>query len=129
MSRTSPCSPEGAADKAHLIAFILQFSQAFVYFFGGNFIADFKRQRHAGVGFDVAQAINTGDRSDNYYVIVFQKTAGCRVAHAVNLFVLRRIFFNISVGFGNIGFRLIIVVIGDKIFNMVMREKFFHFAV
>ena len=39
------------------------------------------------------------------------------------------ILFDIRVGGGNISLRLVIIVIGDKIFYSVMRKKFFKFPV
>lgn len=45
------------------------------------------------------------------------------------MFVNRGIFFNESVGIRYIGFRLIVVVVGNEIFYRVFREEFFYFVI
>ena len=50
------------------------------------------------------------------------------MAQAVDLLVDGGIFFDIGVRMGDIGFRLIVVVIGNKIFHRVVRKKFPEFA-
>ena len=42
----------------------------------------------------------------------------------LDLVVDRRILFNIGVRVGDIGLRLVVVVVGDKILHSVVREKF-----
>ena len=39
-----------------------------------------------------------------------------------------RVFFNVGIGLGNIRFRLIVIIIGNKIFHRVIREEGFQFA-
>ena len=41
----------------------------------------------------------------------------------------RGILFDIGIGGGDIGLRLVIIVVGDKVLNGIVREKFAHFAV
>ena len=38
--------------------------------------------------------------------------------------IYSRVLFNISVGSGNVGFGLILVIIGNKIFDGILREEF-----
>ncbi|SRN43661.1 Uncharacterised protein [Shigella flexneri] len=45
------------------------------------------------------------------------------------MFVNRGIFLNEGVGTRYIGFRLIVVVVGDEILHRVFREELFHFAI
>ena len=112
-----------------MIAFVLELGKALIYFFGIDFLPHGQGERHCGVGFNVAQTINARNRCDNDYVTVFQNVAGGRVAHTVNLFVDCRIFFNVGIGFGNVGFRLVIVVVRNKVFHVVVGEKLLHFRV
>jgi hypothetical protein len=46
-----------------------------------------------------------------------------RVAHAVDLLVDRGILLDIGVGARHIGFRLVVVVVGDEIFDRVVGKK------
>ena len=45
------------------------------------------------------------------------------------MFVHRGIFLDKRVGAGNVGFRLVVVVVGDEILHRVFREELFHFAI
>ncbi len=47
----------------------------------------------------------------------------------VNLVVDAQVFFYISIGHGNIGLRLIIIIIGDEVLYGILREESFEFAV
>ena len=120
---------ESAADKVLLVTFILQLCQPTVDFPRVDFVADFQRNCHLRIGLNVAQAINAGNRCDDDDVVVFQNIARGGVAHAVNLFVNGRILFNIGIGFGNISFGLIVIVVGNEIFNMVFGKELFHFRI
>ena len=46
------------------------------------------------------------------------------MAQLVYLVINGGILFNIGIGSGNVGLRLIIVIIGDKIFHRILGEKF-----
>jgi hypothetical protein len=51
------------------------------------------------------------------------------MTHAVDLFIYRAVFLDISVGARDIGFRLVIVVIADEILDRVLREESLEFAI
>ncbi len=51
------------------------------------------------------------------------------MAHAVDLFVDGGILLDIGVGARDIGFRLVVVVIGDEILDRVLREEVLHLRV
>jgi hypothetical protein len=51
------------------------------------------------------------------------------MAHAVDLFVDGRILLDIGVGTRDVGLGLVIVVIGDEIFDCVLREEAFELAI
>ena len=62
-------------------------------------------------------------------IVAFQQRARRRMAHAVDLLVDHRVFFDIGVGLRDIGFGLVIIVIADEIFDGVIGEKRFHFPI
>ena len=47
----------------------------------------------------------------------------------VNLVVDTQVFFYIGIGHGNIGLRLIIIIVGDEVLHGILREESFEFAV
>ncbi len=44
------------------------------------------------------------------------------------LFINLGILFNIGIGMGNVGLRLVIVIIAYKVFHRIFREKLFKFT-
>ena len=51
------------------------------------------------------------------------------MAHAVYVFVYRRVFLYVRVGLGYIGFGLVVVVVAYEIVNFVVGEKIAQFCV
>ena len=51
------------------------------------------------------------------------------MAHPVDLFVDQRIFLNVGVTRWDVGLRLIIIVIANKVVNRIVREQFLKFAI
>ena len=58
-----------------------------------------------------------------------EQAAGGAVAKLVDLFVDRGVFFDKGVGGRDIGFGLVIVVVGDKVLNGVLGKQLFELAV
>ena len=122
-------NPERGTHKIRLIALILQQRQIFIDFFRLDTIAFFKRKRHRRIRFHASQTVNARHRRHDNHVFLFQNVTRRPVPHPVNLLVNRRIFFNIGISLRNICFRLIIVVVGYEILNMVVRKKLFHLRI
>ena len=83
---------------------------------------------HLSIGFDSTDTVNTGNACDNYYIFTFKKRPGRRMTHSVDLFVNRSVFLDICISPWNIGFRLVIIVIRNKILDRVVWEKPSHLA-
>ena len=94
-----------------------------------NALAGFDGKGHGGVGFDRADAVDARDGGDDDNVVALEYRAGCRVAHAVDLFVDRGFFFDVGVGARDVGLGLVVVVVGDEILDGVFGEEAFHLAV
>ncbi|CAI8178501.1 MAG: Uncharacterised protein [Alphaproteobacteria bacterium] len=118
-----------AARKSHIIAPILQCHQIGEQLRAANIHAFFKLQRHAGIAFHRADAVNARHGSDDNYVIAFQQRPRRGMAHAVNLLVNIAFFFDVSVGARHIGFGLVIIVIRDEILDRIFREEALKLAV
>ena len=79
--------------------------------------------------FGSAQAVDAGDGGDDDDVGALDEGAGGAEAHLLNAVVDGEIFFDIGIGARDVGFRLIIVVIRDEIFDRVIGEEVFELLV
>ena len=61
--------------------------------------------------------------------LALKQRARRRVAQPVDFIVDQCIFFNVGVGGRNVGFRLIIIVIRDKVLDRIVREKRLKFPI
>ena len=86
-------------------------------------------EEHAVVGLGGAQAVDAGHRGHDDHVVAVEERAGGGVAHPVNGFVDGGVFLDVEVGLGDVGFRLIVIVVADKILHRVVREKLLKLAV
>ncbi len=121
--------PEAAARESLVVAAILQRHQPRQQLGALHALAARNPERHAGIGLHGADAVDAGHRRDDDDVIALQDRARRRMAHPVDLFVYGRILLDIGVRARDIGFRLVVIVIGDEIFDRVFRKKSLHFGV
>ena len=89
----------------------------------------FMREGHRRVGLDRADAVDAGDRGDDDDVVALEQRARRRVAHAVDLLVDRGFLLDIGVGARDVGFRLVIVVVGDEVLDRVVGKEALELAV
>ena len=75
-----------------------------------------------------AQTVNTADAGHHDHVPPFKQRAGGAVTQLVDFVIDGRIFFYVCICLGNIRFRLIVVIVGNKIFHRVVWEEGFQFA-
>ena len=115
--------PEGAAMKVVVVALVLDFHQAGQQVVTGDLLLILHQHDHALVGFRRAQAVNTGDGGHDDRVPAGENRMSGRMAHLVDEVVDGGVFFNICVRGGDVGFRLVIIVIADKIFHGVFGEE------
>ncbi|MNI11489.1 hypothetical protein D3C73_646360 [compost metagenome] len=121
--------PERAADEIDVLALVLLGDEIGEQLALVEPVADFHLEGHRRVGFDRTDTIDAGDRCDDDAVVALQQRAGGGVAHAVDLFVDRRFLLDEGVGARHIGFRLVIIVIGDEIFDRVVREEILELGI
>ena len=84
---------------------------------------------HRRIGLDRADAVDAGHRGDDDDVVALQQRARRGVAHAVDLLVDRAFLLDVGVGARHIGFRLVVVVIGDEIFDRVVGKEALELAI
>ena len=113
----------------HVVAGVLQVGQAAQQGALVEFVATVHVQDHLQVGFRAAQAIDAGHRGDDDGVLALQQRLGRRQAHLFDMVVDRRILLDKGIGGGHVGFRLVVVVVGNEILHGVVREKRLELAV
>ncbi|MNI67292.1 hypothetical protein D3C73_1229160 [compost metagenome] len=91
--------------------------------------ADRQVQHHFQIQVRVAQTIDRGNRGHHNDIPTLQQRLGRRQSHLLDVFVDRRIFLDECIRTRYVRFRLVIVVVGDKILYRVIREEFFHLAI
>ena len=69
------------------------------------------------------QTIDTTDTGDdNHVASADQRTRGSQT-QSIDLFVDGRVFFDVDVALGDVGFRLIVIVVADKVAHGVVRKE------
>ena len=121
--------PEIAAVEGHVIARILNGHQLLQDLVPVLLHARAEGDGHALEFVGTAQAVDAGDRGHDDHVPALGQRGCRRQTELVNLVVDHGVLGDIGVTLGNIGLRLIIVVIGNKIFHRVLGEKLLHLAV
>ena len=84
---------------------------------------------HGGVRFHRSDAVDAGDGSHDQNVVPLHQCAGSRVAHAVDLLVDLGFLLDVGVRARNIGFRLVVVVIGYEVLDRVVGKERLELAV
>src|SRR6266516_3107200 len=97
--------------------------------FPADVLAAFYREQHVQVIFRRCNAVNARDACDHDGVTARKQCAGRGEPQTLDLFVNRRIFFDVGVGAGDIGFRLVVIEIADEIFNGVARKELLEIGV
>src|SRR5262249_499985 len=65
----------------------------------------------------------TGDARDNDHIFPAHQGAGRRQAKAVDILIDEGVFFDVDVALGNVGLRLVIVVVTDEIVDGISGKK------
>ena len=115
--------PEGAAHEIAVIALVMKGDEIGEKLALGDALAPLHREGHGRIGLDIADAVDAGHRGDDDDIVALEQRARRRMAHAVDLLVDRGFLLDIGVGARHIGFRLVVIVIGDEIFDRVVGEE------
>ena len=107
-------------DVVALVAVLHQPAEQFVPFHG---VAHPEGDHHFLKILRFAQTVDAGHRRHHDHIPPFQQGAGGREPQPVDLLVGGGVLFDIGIGVGNIGLRLVIVVVGDEILHGVIGEK------
>ena len=114
---------EGAAAEVDVVAVVEDLDEAAGDVFALDLLAFFEEEEHAVVGFGRAEAVDAGDGGDDDGVAAFEEGARGGEAEFVELFVDGGFFFDVEVAGGNVGFGLVVVVVGDEVLDGVVGEE------
>ena len=93
-------------------------------------LAIYARENGAGTMFEPEAAYDEDVSSLNDDdVAPLEKSAGCAVAQLIDLVVDGGILLDICVRGRDVSLRLVVVIVGDKVFHRILREKFFKLTV
>ena len=116
-------NPVSSAAQLHVIATVLHFSQAPQ---DGSLIDHFAArqvQHHTQVLGGIAKSIDCRYGRHDDGVRPLQQRLCCRQTHLLNVLVYRGVFFNVGIRGRHVGFGLVVVVIGNEVFNRIFRKK------
>ena len=114
---------KSAAMEIDFVTLVLHFDETFDHFALSHVVTDAHGQNHLVVLVAVTDTIDTGDCRYDDAITAFQQAFGRRKPHLLDMFIDCRILLNEQVARRNVGFRLVVVVIGNEVLDRVIREK------
>ena len=120
---------EGAASEIHFTALVLHANELGNKIRTTFDIACSHNQTHLRVTFRLTDTVDCRDSGHNNGVTALKNAFGGSQAHLLDVLIDCRIFFYEKIPTGNIGFRLIVVVIRNEVFHRVIGKKFPHFRI
>ena len=76
-----------------------------------------------------AKPENARDGGDDDAILPCRKAGRCGKTKPVEIVVFRGVFFDVDIPLGDVRLRLVVIVVTDKIFDGVLREKLFEFLI
>ena len=124
-----PPDPEFVADKVQVVALVLEFHQLFDQLVPLLLHPLAQGDDHVLVVDGVPQAVDAGDAGHDDDVPPLRQGGGGGVAQPLDLVVDGAVLFDVGVGGGDVGLRLVVVVVADEIFHRVFGKKLAEFTV
>ena len=127
--RVAAHAEQPAREIAGLHALVLQRDEILDELALVDLVAELQGKGHRGIGLDRADAVDAGDGGDDDDVVALEQRPRGRVAHAVDLLVDVGFLLDIGVGARHVGFGLVIIVVGDEIFDRIIGEEALELAI
>ena len=86
-------------------------------------LAALERQHHAVIGLRRSQTVDARDAGDDDDVAPLEERPRGGEPHAVDLVIDRRFLLDIRIGGGNVGFRLVVIVVADEVLDGILGEE------
>ena len=115
---------ELAAVEIVVAAAVLDIDQAAGDRFEAGLVTDLEQHHLGQIFLRRTEAVDAGDAGDDDHVAARQQGGGSRMAQTVDLLVDGAVLLDIGVRRRQIGFRLIIIVIADKVLDGVVGQEF-----
>ena len=121
--------PEIAAVQGHVVAGVLDGDQVPDDLIPVPGHAGPQGNGHALEFLGAAQAVDAGDAGHDDHIPALGQGSGGGQAQLVDLIIDGRVLGDIGIAGGHIGLRLIVIIIGNKIFHGVLRKELLHLPV
>ena len=121
--------PERAAPEVHLVAVVLHRREALDDVTLGVLLAHPQVEDHGVVFGRVTNTVDRRDRRHDHDVAAFHQRLGCRKSHLLDVLVDRGVLLDEQVPRRHIGFRLVVVVVGNEVLDGVFREELAHLGI
>ena len=112
-----------------IVSLVLNFHQTRQEIFSRNHQPWLQEKKHLFVIFWGAQSVDARNTRHHDYILSGEQTGGCRKAQPFDLLVDGGVFFNIGVGSGDVGLRLVVVEITHEVLHRVVRKESFKFTI
>ena len=120
--------PEGAAGEGHVIAGVLHGHEAFEQFVPVAFVSLVEGDHPVDVLLRSAETVDARHRRDHDYITPGQQRVRGRVAQPFDFVVDRGVLLDERVRLRHIGFRLVVVVVGDEVLDSIVGQQLSEFV-
>ena len=120
--------PEGAAGESDVVALVLDIDEEPEEMIPVDFVTNVQEDGAIQVGLGVAEPVDAGHGAHNHNIPAGEEAGGGAVAEPFHIIVDGGVFFYVGVGLGNVGFRLVVVVVADEVFDRVIGEELAEFV-
>ena len=122
-------NPVVTASELHVIARVLQFGQAAQQLTLINDVTALEVQHHLVVSLRITQTIDRRHRGNDNHIAPLKQRLGRGQPHLLYVVIDRRILFDKRIRCHHIRFRLVVVVVRNKVLHRIVREELFHLPV
>ena len=119
---------EGTSAKRDVVTRVLNVYQQSEEAIALDLIPHLQEHGPVQVGLRGAQAVNARHRAYHHDVATRKQAGRSGVAQALDIFIDGGVFFNVGIGLRDVGFRLVVVVVADKIFNGIIGQQLPEFV-
>jgi len=120
---------EGAAAEVDVVAIVEDFDEAASDVFAADALAFFEEEQHAVVGFRRAETVDARDGADDDGVAPLEEAAGSGETEFIQFFIDCCFLLNEEIARGDVGFGLVVVVVGDEVLDSVVGKELFELVV
>ena len=114
---------ESPAMEVKLVAFVLHFGKTLDDLALPHSIADAHGENHLVILIAIADPVDAGNRCNDHAIASFEQALGRRKPHLFDVLIDRRILLDEQIARRNVGFGLVVIVVGNEVLNRSVRKK------